>query len=565
MRLVVRLALILLAVTLLPLGGLGFLVVGLLERSITAQVRTNHEQLAGVARDSMRLYMETSRGKLKTIAAIVDKMPRGKSETKFSPAELNRLLEPPDIFVELAVYHTGTVEQQIKQVGQSRVTGYNKQQQEYQSNVNPQREAQQMMAPNDNNFLWSKTLSNGHPMVRLARAGNEVFAPALETDTKLPVLPMAVPLDKDGDDIMVAKLDFTPVWKQFGAIAREREIVLVDSVGNALLDTGELSGDLIETRLPAGHADWSVIVREPKSAAYAPLQQARMQAIGWIGGAGVVAILFSVVLAAFIVRPVRALTAAADRIGTGDLTARTNITRSDEIGRLAKSFDQMAMALQQLDTAKSDFVAHVSHELRTPLTSMKLSVANMLDGIVGPLDAKQEAVLARMRGDLDRLIHMVNELLDIAKLEAGKVTLSKEKIDAAEIAHKAVETLRPIAEKKGIAVTLTAQAAPIDADRAKLHEIVVNLVDNAIKFTPAGGRVDVDVAPRKIVVRDTGCGIAPQRLAKVFDKFNQVNANTGIPGAGLGLSITKKLVELHGGKIEVASDLGKGTTFTVSW
>jgi len=562
-KLVVRLALILLAVTLLPLGGLGFLVVGLLERSITAQVKTNHEQLAGVARDSMRLYLDTSRGKLKTIAAIVNKMPTGKGETKFSPEQLNKLLEPPDIFVELAVYHTGTVEQQIKQVGQSRVNNYNKQQQEYQSNVNPQQ--QQMAAPNDVNFLWSKTLSNGHPMVRLARAGNEVFAPALEISDNLSVLPMAVPLDKECEDIMVAKLDFSPVWKQFGAIARQREIVLVDSVGNTLLDTGALSGDLIETRVPAGHADWTVIVREPKSAAYAPLQQARMQAIGWIGGAGVLAIVFSVVLAAFIVRPVRALTAAAERIGAGDLTARTNVHRSDEIGRLAKSFDQMAMALQQLDTAKSDFVAHVSHELRTPLTSMKLSVANMLDGIVGPLDTKQEAVLARMRSDLDRLIHMVNELLDIAKLEAGKVALAKARIDAAEVAQKAVETLRPLAEQKGVKLAIMAQASPIDADRAKLHEIIVNLVDNAIKFTPSGGAVSVDVTPGRIIVRDTGCGIAPERLAKVFDKFNQVNANTGIPGAGLGLSITKKLVELHGGRIEVTSEIGKGSTFTVSW
>ena len=561
-RLAVRLALIFLLASAGPLAGLGFVVVGLLERSITAQIKSNHEQLAGVTRDSMRLYMETSRGKLKTISAIVNEQPGGKGGARFSAERLNELLEPPDIFVELSVYSTGEPKQQIKQVGQSRVNRYSPQQQEYQSSQNSMNPPQQMAAANDQNFAWSGTLSNGHPMVKLARAGKEVFAPALELQDNLSVLPMAVPMGED--NILVARLDFSPVWKQFGAIAREREIVLVDSVGNVLLDTGKLEGELIETRLPAGHADWTIVVRESKSAAFAPLREARMQAAGWIGGAAALVILFSFGLAAFIVRPVRAMTLAAEKVGAGDLSARTGVERSDEIGRLAKSFDQMAAALQQLDTAKSDFVAHVSHELRTPMTSMKLSVANLLDGVVGPVDGKQTEVLSRIRGDLDRLIHMVNELLDIAKLEAGKVALAKEPVELSEIAARAVETLRPIAEKKGVKLQLTAQKSPATADRTKLHQVVVNLVDNAIKFTPSGGRVEIEVAPGRIVVRDTGAGISPERIAKIFDKFNQVNANTGIPGAGLGLSITRKLIDLHGGRIEVASEMGKGTTFTVS-
>ncbi len=563
-KLVVRLALVLLAATLAPLAGLGFVVSELQERSVTEQVKANQEQLAAVARDSMRLYLETSRGKLKTIAAIINEMPaqtKGQ-KARFTPESLNKLLEPPDIFVELAVYRTGDERQQIEQVAQSRVNRYNKQQQEYQS-VNPP-QGQQMMGANDNNFAWTNVLSNSHPMVKLARAGRDVFAPALEIQDKLSTLPMAVPLDEDRENVMVAKLDFSPVWKQFQAIARQRQIVLVDSVGNILLDTGALAGEPIETRVPAGHADWSIVVREPRSAAFAPLREARLQTFGWLGGAAVLAILISIVLAAFVVRPVRALTATAGRIGAGDLSARTNIDRSDEIGLLAKSFDRMAAALQELDTAKSDFVAHVSHELRTPLTSMKLSVANLLDGVVGSVDEKQAGVLARIRGDLDRLIHMVNELLDIAKLEAGKVALAKEKIDLAEVAQRAVETLRPIAEQKGVKLVLTAQPCPIDGDRAKLHEVVVNLVDNAIKFTPAGGRVDVEAGGRRVIVKDTGSGIAAERLAKIFDKFNQVNANTGIPGAGLGLSITKKLVELHGGRIEVQSEAGKGSVFIVT-
>jgi signal transduction histidine kinase len=562
MRLVVRLAVVFLLVSLGPLAGLGYVVIGLIERSVTRQVKANHEDLAGVARGSLRLYLDTARGKLKTIAAILDAQGAGKG-AKFSADNLNSMLEPPDIFVELTVYRVG---EGFEQLGQARQTQRNPQQEEYgeaQRNYRGQQMAANALKQVQD---WAASLTNDHPMVKLAHAGNEVFSEALKLPADGPAaLPMAVPLGTRDDMLLVADLDFTPVWKHFETIAGEREIQLIDGAGNTLLSSRPrpLAGDLLEARVAAGHADWAILVREPRSAAFAPLAQARMQVAGWLGGGAALSILLSFALAAFILRPVQSLATAAERLKAGDLTARTGVDRDDELGRLAKSFDQMAAALQQLDQVKSEFVAHVSHELRTPLTSMTLAVGNLLDGVVGPVDDRQKEVLRRIREDIARLIRMVNELLDMAKLEAGKVSLAKEPVDLAKVAAAAVDTLRPIAERKGVRLHVAGGPAPVEADRAKLHEIVVNLVDNAIKFTAPAGRVDVEVAGRTLVVRDTGCGIAPERLPRIFDKFAQVNADTGIPGAGLGLSITRKLVELHGGSISVESAVGRGTAFAV--
>jgi signal transduction histidine kinase len=281
-----------------------------------------------------------------------------------------------------------------------------------------------------------------------------------------------------------------------------------------------------------------------------------------MGGTGALAFTLSLFLAAWILRPVRRLTAAADAMKDGALETRSGIARDDEIGRLARSFDQMAAALQELDQLKSEFVAHVSHELRTPLTAMQLSVANLQDGVAGSLDAKQQGVLTRVRSDIERLIRLVNEVLDIARIEAGKLDLAKTRIDLGDVAREVVAIIEPVAKERGVALELAANSCALDGDRAKLHQVITNLVDNAIKFTATGGRVRVELAAGVLVVRDTGPGISPEQLPHVFDRFARAGALNS--GAGLGLSISKKIVELHGGSIAVESTVGKGTAFTVS-
>jgi len=222
----------------------------------------------------------------------------------------------------------------------------------------------------------------------------------------------------------------------------------------------------------------------------------------------------------------------------------------------------MAAALQELDELKSEFVAHVSHELRTPLAAMQLAVANLQDGLAGPLGEKHEEVLRRIQSDIERLIRLVNGVLDIARIEAGKFELARGPVDLADVARNAAEALEPLAGKKGSQLSIATAPCVVFGDRERLLQVVTNLLDNAIKFTPAGGRVEVKVARGILRVSDTGPGIPPERLPRIFDRFARTGAMNA--GAGLGLSIAKKIVELHGWTIAVESTVGKGTTFTVT-
>jgi signal transduction histidine kinase len=197
----------------------------------------------------------------------------------------------------------------------------------------------------------------------------------------------------------------------------------------------------------------------------------------------------------------------------------------------------MASAVQELDRLKGEFVAHVSHELRTPLTSAKVSLANVQEGIAG-----KEAV-GRVQEDLDRLIRMVNELLDVARIEAG-VTLAKEPADLGALVRSSVDTLRPLAR---VPLEVTGSGATVEVDRARIQQIVVNLVDNALKY--AKSRVDVAVSGREVRVTDDGPGVPPEHREKIFEKFSKVETGPKPPGAGLGLSISRKIAQLHGGSL----------------
>jgi two-component system sensor histidine kinase BaeS len=288
----------------------------------------------------------------------------------------------------------------------------------------------------------------------------------------------------------------------------------------------------------------------------------RLRALGLIGASGGLAVALSLVLSSWIVRPVRRLTAAADAMKEGALTTRSGIEREDEIGRLARSFDLMAASLEELDRLKGEFVAHVSHELRTPLTAMQLAVANLQDGVAGPVDGRQMEVLRRIGGDIDRLIRLVHGVLDAARIDAGRLELDRAPLDLAEVANAAVSLLEPLAREKGVELLCEAGGSPIEGDREKLLQVATNLVHNAIKFTAAGGSVRVQVRRGTLVVADTGCGIAPELRPRIFDRFARAGAVNA--GAGLGLSICRKIVELHGGSVSVRSAPGEGSTFTVS-
>ncbi len=226
--------------------------------------------------------------------------------------------------------------------------------------------------------------------------------------------------------------------------------------------------------------------------------------------------------------------------------------------------------LKELDKLKSDFVSNVSHELRTPLTAIKGSVDNMLDGLTGDLNEKQSRYLVRIKSNTDRLARLINDLLDLSKIEAG-IKLKPTNLDLATIAREVIESLRPLAAEKLITITIESPESALDAwaDPDRIAEILMNLLGNAIKFTPNDGTISLSLQRNgtgwvEVSVADTGPGIPSEEANRIFDKFYQVTQakNQKAVGTGLGLTITKALVEMHGGRIWLESEVGKGSIFS---
>lgn len=225
--------------------------------------------------------------------------------------------------------------------------------------------------------------------------------------------------------------------------------------------------------------------------------------------------------------------------------------------------------LNELDKMKSEFLSMVSHELRTPLAVMKGGVSLCLDGVAGELNELQAELLGDTLQNIDQLTRLIGDLLDMSKIEAGKIVLRRETIDLAALAQKAQQAFVPSAQEKGVelALALSAQNLPVYADRDKVTQIFNNLISNAIRYTPQGGRVTVGVDIQEdnylAFVSDTGAGISEKNMKKLFSKFVQFGRveGPGYKGTGLGLTIAKGLVEKHGGRIWAHSKEGEGSTF----
>jgi two-component system sensor histidine kinase/response regulator len=251
-----------------------------------------------------------------------------------------------------------------------------------------------------------------------------------------------------------------------------------------------------------------------------------------------------------------------------DISTRKQVEAERE--RLLHELEDQNERLRELDRLKDEFVALVSHELRTPLTSIRGYLELVLEE-EDPLTDEQRQFLGVVERNAHRLLALVGDLLFLAQIEAGKLSLEVGAVDLAAIAAESVETARPLAEDKGITVTLAAgPLALIAGDRARLAQLLDNLISNGIKFTPAGGRVDVRVRGERgqavIEVRDTGMGIPSDEQEHLFERFFRTAKATeqAIPGTGLGLAISKAIVQAHGGRITFASSEDSGTTFRVS-
>lgn len=334
-----------------------------------------------------------------------------------------------------------------------------------------------------------------------------------------------------------------------------------------------------------------VIIKKPLAKAASPLLVIVGSAI--LPGLFTFIILVLIAAAAMtrIINPLERLKRGADMIGQGNLAYRINIKTGDEIESLCDSFNQMADnlrtseeklqfqaeklkftndRLEQSNKMKSHFLANMSHELRTPLNSIIGFAEILSDNLFGELNSKQSKYVQNIHASGRHLLELINDILDLSKVEAGKMELYLEPIEIKRALNDVEIIISPLASKKNLSLTVNKldDLPVINADLGKLKQIMYNLLSNAVKFTPENGSIEVDCLAREnsvqISVRDTGIGISEDDQAIIFQEFKQVDMSLSREheGTGLGLALTKRLIEMHGGKLWVNSELGKGSVFS---
>ena len=297
--------------------------------------------------------------------------------------------------------------------------------------------------------------------------------------------------------------------------------------------------------------------------------------IGVAAGAIVLALLLGFVLSWSVTGPIQRIDSRLAAIASGDFSGHVDATNRDELGALAANVNRMSDELRrlyrELETAsqhKSDFLANMSHELRTPLNAIIGFSQVLREGMVGDVNEKQAEYLDDILSSGHHLLSLINDVLDLSKVEAGQVELELAPFSLQEALERGVAMVRERALQDGVQVTLAANpdVDVVSGDERRIRQVIFNLLSNAVKFTPAGGAVDVRATrvngEVSVSVADTGPGIAAEDLRRVFEEFQQTEA--GIErgeGTGLGLALSKRLVELHGGRIWVDSELGRGSTF----
>ena len=265
--------------------------------------------------------------------------------------------------------------------------------------------------------------------------------------------------------------------------------------------------------------------------------------------------------------PITEISKYARKIGKGENVPDIEIEGKDEIAMLAKSFNEMKKEIAISEQMRREIVANVSHELRTPLTSIIGFIKGILDGVIP--DEEHEKYLSIVYGEANRLKELTKDIVDVAKLESGSITLNKEKFDLNELTKEVYTEMEELVKEKNLDFILEELNASIEieADKSRIRQVLINVVNNAVKFTEKGYiKITLDKTQDKanIIITDTGIGIKADKIAYLFDKFFTAN-NYGdaTNGAGLGLNIVKNIIDLHGGQINIESDVDKGTTVNI--
>ncbi len=330
--------------------------------------------------------------------------------------------------------------------------------------------------------------------------------------------------------------------------------------------------------------NWGLVAEWPTSEADAVVSALLLRdAIILIIVLGLI-ILLSVILALIIVRPIKELEEATARVAQGKFTEGVNITTGDELQELGESFNDMEMDLKELEQLKDDFVFIAAHELRTPVSAMKGYLTLILDGTTGAISDQTRGFVQKVLASNQRLIQLVNDLLEVARSQAGKLTIKVAPIAIAPPIEATLDELRALADERsvamhyepslasaelgGVAGGASAPLPQVLADADRIKEVMVNLVGNAIKYMGGAGTITIthDVQGDLLVthITDTGLGMSAEAQQKLFQKFYRVQTDKtkDIVGTGLGLFIVKEIIEKMGGVIAVASEEGKGSTFS---
>jgi two-component system sensor histidine kinase BaeS len=300
---------------------------------------------------------------------------------------------------------------------------------------------------------------------------------------------------------------------------------------------------------------------------------ARLEHQAWTGilvavvAAVLLAVVGTAIVAQRITRSLRRLSAGTSALAAGSLRHPIAVDGDDEIAELGRSFNAMAAELRHMDEVKDELFARISHELRSPLTSVREAAHLLGESVAGPLTPKQARLVTIIGESSDRLLRLVNQILEMSRLRAGAVPLEQRALELDRVVIRAVEELKPQAEEAGLVLERerVGKDFGLIGDEHRLLQVVVNLVGNAIRFTPRGGRITVRLVDAhselELQVEDTGVGIPAHALRHIFDRYRQAHPDRG--GTGLGLAIARGIVQAHAGRITVESQEGKGTRFTV--
>jgi signal transduction histidine kinase len=351
----------------------------------------------------------------------------------------------------------------------------------------------------------------------------------------------------DSDSLHVG-MKYDPVW-----LGKDQQVETIQN-GDAILGTLYLSPDVLSQTGAGSIKSLSVAINQ------------------FLLLGGVLALVAALIITLFFSRrlsaPIHALTLAARRIGAGDFAAKVTPAGNDEVGELVTNFNSMAAQLSQAEERRRNLIADVAHELRTPVSDIRSYLEAIHDGLMQPSQSNLDSIYE----DIILLSRLINDLQLLALADAGELTLVYQPDDLARVINGAVASVQPRANNKGISLKLNLpnQLPVTEIDSHRISQVLNNLLDNAIRHTQLGGEVAVSAQGLarhvEVTISDTGEGIPPEDLPHIFERFYRVDKSrakaTG--GNGLGLAIAKRLIEAHGGKISVESQVGKGSRFIFS-